>query len=161
MLRRGDAVTLESAAREAALTKPGLMYHFRTKEALMLGLIDHVAQRWEALLASHLRVPLDQASAVERVRAYVDFALTGGFDETDIVMLSDPRLRDPLATRWTEQMKPWIELPAALPDPQRARLTAARLMADGAWLACATGMFPPDQRDRERIRAIAYDLLED
>ncbi|HEY8719214.1 hypothetical protein [Pengzhenrongella sp.] len=72
-----------------------------------------------------------------------------------------PRLRDPLATRWTEHMKPWIELPAALPDPQRARLTAARLMADGAWLACATGVFPPDQRDRERIRAIAYDLLKD
>jgi hypothetical protein len=34
-----------------------------------------------------------------RIRAYVDFALTADFDQSDIVMLSDPRLREPITAR--------------------------------------------------------------
>ncbi|GAB3996126.1 hypothetical protein GCM10029992_15240 [Glycomyces albus] len=57
LLREGEAVSLESAARRANLTKPGVMYHFPTKEALMLALLDWVVDCWERDLNAQLEVP--------------------------------------------------------------------------------------------------------
>ncbi len=50
----GGTITLDATAKQVGLTKPGLMYHFPTKEALMLAVVDHVAERWEALLQQRL-----------------------------------------------------------------------------------------------------------
>ncbi|MBD0322544.1 MAG: TetR family transcriptional regulator, partial [Aldersonia sp.] len=33
VLRDGESITLDSAARRVGMTKPGLMHHFPTKEA--------------------------------------------------------------------------------------------------------------------------------
>jgi AcrR family transcriptional regulator len=41
----GADITYESVAREAGLTKAGLMYHFPTKDALMIAVIEHVIAR--------------------------------------------------------------------------------------------------------------------
>ena len=159
-LRAGQTVSLDSAARGARLTKPGLMHYFPTKQALMLGLVDLVSNRWEAQLTHHLGGGLDSATATERIRAYVDYAVGGDFDETDMVMLSDPRLRPALSARWAEQMQRWFELPADLPEETRGRLTAVRLLADGVWFATSTDVFAPTATEREQVRAIAYALLE-
>lgn len=159
VLRRGDAVTLESAAHEVGVTKPGLMYHFPTKSALMLGVVDHVIERWESALIAELATPLADASPAARLRAYVDFSHTGEFDEADIVMFGDKRLSGTMTQRWTERMRPWLELPDDLAEPERGNLTAARLIADGGWLAAATGVFALTATERDRVRSIAYDLL--
>lgn len=160
-LRRGSSVALESTAREVGISKPGLMYYFPTKEALMLGLVDYVALQWEKQLMSHLHGRIEEASPPQRIHAYVDFALTRNFDRTDIVMLSDPRLCEPLSARWSEQIAPWVHLPDELSADQRARLTAARLLADGAWFVGATNVFTPDHSACERLRAIAHALIEE
>jgi AcrR family transcriptional regulator len=47
LLRDGGTLSLESAARAAEVSKPGLMYHFPTKEALVGALIDHLMARYE------------------------------------------------------------------------------------------------------------------
>src|SRR5690625_7156467 len=46
-------LTLDSAARDAGVSKPGLMYHFATKEALLNAILDRMIFRYEAgLLAA-------------------------------------------------------------------------------------------------------------
>src|SRR5699024_12787803 len=46
-------LTLDSAARAAGVSKPGLMYHFATKEALLNAILDRMLFRYEAgLLAT-------------------------------------------------------------------------------------------------------------
>lgn len=127
----------------------------------MLALVDHVVDAWERELAARLPRPLTQASPRERIRAYLDWALSGSFDVGDLVMLADPRLRDRLTSRWVERLAPWVELPADLPVDIRVRLISVRLMADGAWLADATDVFPLPADERTRIRAIAHRLMED
>jgi len=159
-LRAGQPVSLDSAARGAGLTKPGLMHHFPTKQALMLGLVDLVSDRWEEQLTRHLGGGADGATPAARIRAYVDYAVAGDFDETDMIVFGDPRLRPALSARWTEQMQRWFDLPADLPEVARGRLTAARLLADGVWFAISTGVFPPSASEREQVRAVAYTLLE-
>lgn len=161
LLRAGGTVSLESAAQQSGLTKPGLMHHFRTKQALMLALVDHVMDQWERELAQRLPMPLAEASPRDRIRAYVNWTFAGTFDGADLVMLADPRLRDQLARHWEERLAPWIELPTDLPIGTRARLTSARILADGVWLADATGVFPVRGEERDQVRSVALGLLDE
>ncbi|WP_199040272.1 TetR/AcrR family transcriptional regulator [Glycomyces salinus] len=160
LLREGEAVSLESAARRANLTKPGVMYHFPTKEALMLALLDWVVDCWERDLNAQLEGPLEQATPEQRTYAYLDWALSGKVDRADLVMLADPRLREPLTARWCERMHPWLDLPDDLPAADRARLTAVRLIADGAWIDEALGAYSPAADLRGPLREVAASIME-
>jgi AcrR family transcriptional regulator len=157
----GGSVTLDAAARQVGLTKPGLMYHFPTMEALKLAIVDHVAGRWERMLLDRLDGPLDTASPYQRTRAYVEVALTARFDRADYAVCTEALYRDAFHQTWVRRFDPWLRLPDDLPDQDRARLTAARLMADGFWTAAATGAFTVPERDRARLVAITDDLLRD
>lgn len=159
LVRDGGTVSLESAARAAGLTKPGLMYHFPTKEALMIGLVDHLVDSYERDLAA--RLPQETATPEERIAAYVAWAFTADIDTADLVMFTDPRLRDHLTARWAERMQVWVGVPDDLPAERRARLLAARLIADGSWFADASGVLPLDDRDREQVWAVARELIEE
>ncbi|SDK95383.1 transcriptional regulator, TetR family [Glycomyces sambucus] len=160
MLRAGESLSLESAAKHAGLTKPGLMYHFPTKEALMVALVDRVVDDWEHEVAAQLDGPLDAAAPAERIGAYLEWALKGEADLSDLVMFADPRLCERLTARWSERMRPWLTVPDGLPAPERARLSAVRLIADGLWFADAMDNLPPDAQEREALRGLARSLLE-
>ncbi|MEW2555866.1 TetR/AcrR family transcriptional regulator [Streptomyces zhihengii] len=157
----GGSITLDAAAKQAGLTKPGLMYHFPTKEALMLAVVDHVADRWEQLLRDRLSRPLETASPHQRIRAYVEVALDAPFDRADFAICADAHYRTALTDTWVRRIEPWITLPDTLPDTERARLTAARLLADGYCTAAATSVFPVPDRDRLQLLAVTEDLLKD
>lgn len=155
----GGSITLDATAREAGLTKPGLMYHFPTKEALMLAVVDHVAERWERLLLGRLGRPLETASPHQRIRAYVEVSLDTRFDRADFAICSDAHYRAALTATWVRRIEPWITLPESLPDAVRGRLTAARLLADGYWTAAATDVLPVPDHDRAQLLGVAESLL--
>lgn len=48
------AVTFESVAAEAKLTRGGLLYHFPSREALLRGIDEHLVQAWEASMETLL-----------------------------------------------------------------------------------------------------------
>lgn len=159
LLREGTNPSLEAAARAAGLTKPGLMYHFPTKEALMVGLVDHLLDRYEEALGR--RLPQGSPSVEERLAAYVEWSFTTDIGEVDLVMFADPRLRDLLTARYAERMDRWVAIPDDVPAERRARLLAARLIADGSWFADASGVLPLTTRERPAVLAIARGLLAD
>lgn len=101
----GGAITLATAAKQVGLTKPGLMYHFPTKEALMLGVVDHVAARWEELLLDRLGQPLETASPHQRIRAYVEVALAAQFDRADFAIYADALYREALTAAWVRRFE--------------------------------------------------------
>lgn len=157
LLRDGDAVSLESAARAAGLTKPGLMYHFPTKEALMLALVDHVVDRCEAEIL--LRVPdPSAASPVELATAYARWALEDDHDASDLVAFADPRLRDALVERWSDRFRIFATFDDVEPA-LRTRILAVRMLADGVWFACASGALAPSVDERRALAALVDELL--
>ncbi|GAA1736080.1 TetR/AcrR family transcriptional regulator [Aeromicrobium alkaliterrae] len=158
VVRDGDALSLDAAARAAGVTKPGLMYHFSSKQALVAALVDHVLDRYERALEALLPGG-DAAPAHERIAAYVRWSVTTPHDATDLVLFSDPRLREQMAERWAARFAPWVEVPTDLAPDERARLQTARLMADGCWFADATGVLPLAPHDREAVLATALDLI--
>ncbi len=159
LVRHGDPLSLDSVARAAGLTKPGLMYHFPTKEALMTALVDRVVDRCERVLEGLLPAGATSPTTGERLAAYLRWALTSPHDGSDLVMLSDPRLRDRLIERWSERLRVWVEVPEDLPAPERARLQAVRLAADGCWFADASGYAPLAQQDRPEVLRLGLELL--
>lgn len=146
-------ITLDAAAREAGVTKPGLMYHFPTKEALMLGVVQHVASRWESAMLTALAVPFEESTPAARVLAYVEVAVSGELDRGDFAIFADAVYRPSLSGPWVATLAKWFELPAETTPHERAGLTLARLAADGLWVADATGVFAPAEADRRAVVA--------
>lgn len=159
LLDGGAAVSLESVAERTGLTKPGLMYHFPTKSALMDALVDHVARSAERELSQRLDIPIERASPRQRLRAYVRWAVEGPHRRSDLVMFGDPRLVEQMTQRWTEHFTRWVHIPADTAPDVRGRLHAARLLADGAWLAQASATFPLTADEQPDVLALALDLI--
>lgn len=157
LLRDGDAVSLETTARAAGLTKPGLMYHFPTKETLMLALVDHVVDRCEAAILVRVPDP-SSASPIDLATAYARWALEDDHDASDLVAFADPRLRDALVDRWTDRFRIFASLDGVEPV-LRTRILAVRMLADGVWFACASGALAPSDDDRRALAGLVDELL--
>jgi AcrR family transcriptional regulator len=151
ILARGGtgAVTLEAVAAAAAVSKGGLLYHFPSKSALYLGLLEDVRDR----------VTTDMAEATNTMgpaRAYLQYSLPS--DETEGGLFTsliaavrtgsdiDPRAAELLADifrAWEEPMR------AAVSDPVRAELI--RLVGNGVYLSAIAGLPLPEPEMLARV----------
>lgn len=153
----GVPLSLESVSQRVGLTKPGLMYHFPTKEALMLGLVDYAAAEWDERLRRHTGCVANEVSPYDRHRAYVIVATTAEVSRADYWIFSDALYHPTLATAWHQYLDPWFEANGLSPTA-RSLITAARFCADGAWMSEATGVFPAE--DLAAVQSHALGLIE-
>ncbi|WP_226344874.1 TetR/AcrR family transcriptional regulator [Agilicoccus flavus] len=162
LARGGATISLESAARAAGVTKPGLMYHFPTKEVLMVAVVDHLMDSYEDALGRRLpAADRGEPTLQARLLAYLDWICDGHFDSGDLVMFADPRLRERLAATWNERLGALVGIPADAPPERRARLHGVRLIADGLWFNAAAGGLPLSERDRAEVRELGHRLVEE
>lgn len=149
---QGVTISLESVSQQAGLTKPGLMYYFPSKEELMIGLIDHAAQHWAALLKHRTGSAPDELSAFDRYRAYIAVATSAEVSRADYWIFSEALYHSKLSAAWHHHLGPWYAA-EGLSDRQKALLTTARFCGDGAWMSEATGVFPAENLHHIRIQA--------
>src|SRR6204780_4917008 len=135
------ALTLEAAAEEAGLTKPGLMYHFRTRDDLLMAIQRHLTSEWEEQLLTELGKPLEQSTAQERAAAYARVNAHGPASKAELAFMVESAASSELAQGWNDLMARWGPRPAG-PDPAQLDLFLARLAADGLWLFEATRPAP-------------------
>jgi len=156
-------LTLEAVAREAQLSKGGVLYHFATKEALIQARLAPLIQS----CARELDGPPQDAAPGRWTRAYVrrKFAPMWPYPgESDlpsateagagfiVAATTDPHCLDPLR----EGFQAWqqaIERDGI--DPRRA--TVVRLAADGFWLAELLGIWSPSRTLRQQV---LHELIE-
>src|SRR5579863_5958395 len=131
------ALTLEAAAEEAGLTKPGLMYHFRTRDDLLIAIQRHLTETWEELLLAELGKPLEQSTPQERAAAYARVPAS----KAELAFMVESASSSELAQVWNDLMARWVPQPP-VPDPAQLDLFLARLAADGLWLFEATRPAP-------------------
>lgn len=150
----GAEISYDATAREAGLTKAGVMYHFGTRETLVLGVVEHAARRWETEMRAVAGGAPEDLSPAARIRAYVDVAVGGALSTADVAVFADALYRPHHAGPWRAVFAPWFDLDDC-PDPdERARLCTARLAADGLWLARATGLFAPGEDGQPDVAAV-------
>ncbi|MGN4023516.1 TetR/AcrR family transcriptional regulator, partial [Burkholderia gladioli] len=131
-----QAVTLDAVAERAGVSKGGLQYHFRSKQALFDALFGQTLERFEQTMQAHLAGDPHPPGA--NARAYLHAAMneTSPAASTNLLrvlvssMMTDPEARE----RWAQPMRE-IARPDPLPLEQAARLMICRLAADGLWIS--------------------------
>lgn len=159
-------LTLDSAARAAGVSKPGLMYHFATKEQLLSAVLERIAQRYEREMRSRIAArrgeSVDDLAVVPapiRFLAYLEWACQAPLSPADLVIFADPHLRVALTERWQQLLDDWLAVPPETAADQRRRLLAVRLMADGAWFDRASGLLEISAGEAGDQHALARELL--
>ena len=138
-----SGMTLEAVAREAGLSKGGLLYHFPSKEALIGGMIGLLIEGFEAALGRELREE-KCAGGGRWTRAYAraSFAEDRWHLQVANGLLAaaaeDPKLLDPLRGGF-EGGQRWAERDGI--DPAVA--TLVRLAADGLFSPSCSTSRPP------------------
>jgi AcrR family transcriptional regulator len=135
------ALTLEAAAEEAGLTKPGLMYHFRTRDDLLIAIQRYLTGTWEEQMLTELGKPLEQSTAQERAATYARVNARGPASKAELAFMVESATSSELAQVWNDLMARWVPQPS-VPDPAEVDLFLARLAADGLWLFEATRPAP-------------------
>jgi AcrR family transcriptional regulator len=142
-----QALTLDAVAKEAAVSKGGLLYHFKSKNDLVAAMVD----RWLADFGAEM----DESDA-DFVRGYIKASTP---DEHELGMLAALVADPSLLGAVREQYGIWQDRVARESrDPVDA--TVARLAADGLWLAELLGMGPPTGELRERVLQRLLDMAE-
>jgi AcrR family transcriptional regulator len=147
LAKGAEALTLESAAREAGISKGGLLYHFSTKSKLIAGMIERLISGVEETLEKEL-----QASGGDFLEAYIRISFMENPEHNKITsalfaaIANDPDLIKPLRARyrvWQDQAA------AAAPSPEVG--TIIRLALDGLWISDLLDFAPPSPEIREKM----------
>jgi AcrR family transcriptional regulator len=157
----GPAVSLDMVARAAGVSKGGLLHHFRSKDALLVGLADEWMARFDAAVQRHLDPGDTRPGRMCRahVRASFDESLSG-----EEQLWNDPGVLAALLAvpevlhRSRASGERWrSELASDGLHPDRALLISRAL--DGVWTSeLVEGV--ADLPERRRLRDLLLALTE-
>lgn len=159
-----SGLTLEAAAREAGVSKGGLLYHFGSKEALLTGLLARMADwmriDFEAAVAAQPEGP----GRVARAMLAWAFELTPEAvnercDRAAAVFLAafhhDPALLEPIRAV-IARMREAVAADGLPPGHGGAIMAAG----DGLFMARVFGLYTPTEQERHDMHAALSRLLE-
>ncbi|MBR0683504.1 TetR/AcrR family transcriptional regulator [Roseomonas eburnea] len=158
-------LTLEAAAREAGVSKGGLLYHFGSKEALLTGLMERLAAFMGSEFDNGVRLQPEGPGRV--ARAMIAWAFGEGdcvpgeerHDRAAAVFLAafhhDPALLDPMRAVMA-RIKAELLSDGIPPGPALAILTAT----DGLFNAHVFGLYRASEAELSALRATLEQLLE-
>jgi len=161
-----SSFTLDAVAKEARISKGGLLYHFPTKEHLLLAMVNALVRVTEARIAE---VQKEDKLPGSWLRGFIDASLVqhdpaiGSVGRLSVAFLTaaatDIALLKPMADRQASWRR---ELNTSGIDPALAHIT--RLAADGLWINGALGLPVLDAEEREavyaRLRAMTFPKSE-
>ena len=148
------ALTLENVAREAGVSKGGLLHHYPGKTALIDGLFEEVVDWFDAqvedVLEGDEHRPARFSRAYLRVVAAIDMSVP---EERRLAVLMLMLSSDPhYCARWNQ----WVD--ACLQRHEQTDLSpmarTLRMAADGLWLSDLGG--GPDSHPQARREILAF-----
>jgi AcrR family transcriptional regulator len=158
VLSRGgpQALTLQTVAAEAGVSKGGLLYHFANKAELVAALVERLVADTNANLARY-----DDGKPGSYTRAYIEGTTRSITAEDGDAVLrrwavilaacTEPGMQEPISRAFEK----WMECKPSDEFPLRAQI--ARLAADGLWW---NAQFVEAFRDPELNRRIKTALLD-
>lgn len=151
------ALTLDAVAKEAGLSKGGLLYHFPSKDALIQGLIAATLASFEERVAALMTA--DEEPIGRWTRAYWRATLEDGQAEALASMFASAMLDPAQLPAMLAQHDAWQSRSAADGlDPAMAALV--RLAADGYWFSQIHGIAPADGPTTAQLQALIMALTQ-
>ncbi len=142
------AVTLESVAETAGVSKGGLLYHFPSKEALITGLARRLAalaevEFEEAIHSDDVVGYYLRTSVPDSTTSALFWALLAALRTNEVASEEARRLVIYCFVRWAEVLHEHID------DPVTAE--TVRLVGDGLYLSALSGLPMPDPQLMEQV----------
>lgn len=142
------SATVEAVAAEAGVSKGGIFYHFPSKNAIFLELIDRHVARHETMRLQ-LLADLPESPSKKVKAALVALIRMPALEENSganlMALLEVPELRDKV---FGLKRKLYEEIIGSSPHPEKAAL--AVLASEGLWVAnlLGQGLFTKQLRDK-------------
>lgn len=154
LVERGTGASLAYIAKQAGVSKGGLMHHFANREALIVVLVNDANRRFRESVLNHL--DLSENTPGKMLRAYVR-ALCSGDEDTVQYFTSTPTwagihdIPEAVESAWEDSQ--WWAQQLALDGLSTDRILVVRHAAEGLAVALAYGEETADSV------AAARDLL--
>lgn len=152
------ALTLESVAREAGVSKGGLLHHYSGKDALLSGLfgmvVDWFETQVEAVIDGDETKPARFSRAYLQVIANIDMSVPAEKRLAVLILMlsSDPHF----CARWNNWVDERLQRHSKTDASPLAR--TLRLAADGLWLSDLGGGPDSNPSTRREILQFLEDL---
>ena len=149
-----SALTIETVATAAGVTKGGLLHHFPNKQALKEAVFEYFLVEFDAALQA--RMEADERTHGRFTRAYLELAFdtetkNEACEALWISSLTDPDLRKTWARWFKAKLDQYGETEDGL------HLEVVRFAADGIWSGSVVGVHP---RDRDSLRQFLIDIAD-
>lgn len=144
-------VTYEAIADEAGLTKGGVVYHFGSREELVVALAEYLAGFWDAAIVEAAGAPADQLTERQRLEVYARESLQST-SYAELRMLLESADVPGARAAWTSVVDRWA-LPRVddPPTDEQLDLLVLRLAADGLWIYDSIAEDPMDPELRRQL----------
>lgn len=150
-----EALTFEALTARTGLSRSGIVYHFAQRELLVEAVCARLAADWEQEIAGHLKVSAEEATALERARAFLAAAIDP-VDPARLLLRAAPTVRALAHNPWDAVVARWAPLPTEEEDPAvAAELVELRALAEGCAVRHALEQTPFDERALAHLRARA------
>lgn len=152
-------LTIDAVAAETGISKGGVLYTYRTKEALIQALMERMVRRYDEEIERCW--PAGVEPGIAHLKAYIDavLGLTGQDHRTAAAMLAaamnNPTLLAPMQDFYARHLP---QIRAALPDD---RALTAFLAIEGMVFLELFGLVAFSQTEREQVVQSLHALIDD
>lgn len=157
---QGAGLSLEAVAREAGVSKGGLLHHYPSREALLWALALELVERFrasvEAAQAHEVAVHGQRPGAW--LRAYLEVSFTPGAGEEALIAALAPLAGHPELIARLQEAQAFVLSGAEDDGLPRGRAHAVRLACDALSLGPLTGLpdLSPEAREALREELLAW-----
>jgi AcrR family transcriptional regulator len=156
-----EKLTLDAVAREAGVSKGGLLYHFPSKEVLVVGIIVYLIEDFNADIEREMEQNDEDNPSLSWLKAYVRATFNSSQPPLPLVaglftaVTVNPELLEPALASFGQWQRHFDE--SGL-DPVRAGLI--RLATEGLYPTEAFGLEPIKEPLRSQLKDAILALIE-
>lgn len=151
-----EALTYDSLAHTSGVSKSGLIYHFPSRDEMLLAINQKLASDWETELENFAGGPASELPLKERVRAMLH-TLSKNATRADLLLALNARPKPELQAVWDDVMGRWnVPQDQLKENPQ---LFLLNVIGDGLWIHDHVNGFNLSAEDRSILIAAAEKLL--
>jgi AcrR family transcriptional regulator len=149
-----NALTLDAVAKQAGVSKGGLLYHFPNKDSLIMGMVERFVAEFDTALNKEI-----QKNGGDWLSAYIHVSFENNPEREKIscalfaAFANNLNLLEPLRKKFIEWQKK-IETDAISPEIG----TIIRLTLDGMWLSDLMNFAPPTLSLRKKVLSSLLEM---
>ncbi|UOR10955.1 TetR/AcrR family transcriptional regulator [Halobacillus amylolyticus] len=143
-------LTLEAVAEQAGISKGGLLYHFPSKEALVKGMVEHLASNYQEKISHNAE--LDPIEKGKWTRSFLNVTFNQSYENKDMNagLLAAKAVNSDLLHPIREAYSNWQhEIENDGLDPIKA--TIIRLAIDGIWLSELFDIYQIEEDKKDEV----------